>query len=616
MSKKKIITTPDKYQLNGVSDSPDIRDRMYEPALIQLKTHLDPKPYSMTILDQGREGACTGFGLSAVINYLNKERDNSFRSSPRMLYEMAKRHDEWPGEGYDGSSCRGAIRGWYSMGVCGEKDWPYAAGTEGTLTVKRAKAARANTIGAYYRLRPNIVDFHAALNEAGILYVSADVHAGWWKSSLVKNENGNKEIPYNKDEVQGGHAFCIVGYNQRGFWVQNSWGESWGKSGIALWLYEDWQDNVKDAWVVRLALSTPQIWQRPVVSEPGATGDREGLFRAPNRAQIAGHFVHVDDGGFHENGRYWSTRADVKQTAKLLKATTEYKHVLLYAHGGLNDVSASAKRISSMKDVFKANGIYPYHFMYDTGLMEEVKDVVLRKKSGTESRIAGFSDWWDKRVEKLTQKPGRALWREMKMGASKPFDANMAGAHVLTDLVGAVASNSRLGLHLAGHSTGAILMANLIECADSIFPKGLPVSSLSLLAPACTTQLFDSHYRPHLKGSAAVKIKNAAVYNLSKKLEKDDTVAYVYRKSLLYLVSRAFEENPVAPILGMEKYSGAIKEKNLEFVYSQGQVDISPRTTSETHGGFDNDPATMNDMLSRILKGKPVRPFTKEDLDY
>ena len=61
-----------------------------------------------------------------------------------------------------------------------------------TLTVKRAKAARANTIGAYYRLRPNIVDFHAALNEAGILYVSADVHAGWWKSSLVKNENGNK----------------------------------------------------------------------------------------------------------------------------------------------------------------------------------------------------------------------------------------------------------------------------------------------------------------------------------------------------------------------------------------------------------------------------------------
>lgn len=616
MSTNKIVTTPDKFKLNAVPDSPDIRDRMYEPALIQLDSHLDPKPYSMTILDQGQEGACTGFGLAAVINYLNKERDIDFRSSPRMLYEMARRHDEWPGEGYDGSSCRGAIRGWYNMGVCSEQDWQYEAGNEGTLTIERAKAARSNTIGAYYRLRPNIVDFHAALNEVGVLYVSADVHAGWWKSALVKNENGDKEIPYDKDEIQGGHAFSVVGYNKRGFWVQNSWGDAWGKNGIALWLYEDWQDNVRDAWVVRLALPTPQIWQRPVTSGVGPAGDKEGLFRAPNRSQIAGHFVHIDDGDFHENGRYWSNRADVQQTADFLKTTTKYKHVLFYAHGGLNDAYASAKRISAMKEVFKANGIYPYHFMYDTGLMEEIKDIVLRKKSGAESRVSSFSDWWDKRVEKLTRKPGRALWREMKRGATKPFESDRAGTHVVTDLVDAVASNDGLNIHLAGHSTGAILMANLLQRAESVFSGGLPVSSLSLLAPACTTELFDSHYLQHLGKNTAVKINDATVYNLSKKLEKDDTVAYVYRKSLLYLVSRAFEENPVAPILGMAKYSEKITAKNIKFVYSQGVVDDSPRTSSETHGGFDNDLATMNDMLSRILGEKPSRLFTKADLDY
>jgi hypothetical protein len=615
MSTNETFTTPDQYQLNAVPDSPDIRDRMYEPALIQLKSKLDPKPESLTILDQGQEGACTGFGLAAVINFLNKERGKDFRSSPRMLYEMAKRHDEWPGEGYDGSSCRGAIRGWYNMGVCSERDWQYEVGDDSTLTIDRAKTARANTIGAYYRLRPNIVDFHAALNEAGILYVSASVHSGWWKSSL-KDNNGAKEIPYDNHEMQGGHAFSIIGYNERGFWVQNSWGHSWGKDGIALWLYEDWQDNVKDAWVVRLALPTPQIWQRPLTSDVGQAGDREGLFRAPNRSQIAGHFVHLDDGDFHKNGRYWSNREDVQQTANFLKTTRKYQHVLLYAHGGLNDVSASAKRISAMKEVFKANGIYPYHFMYDTGLMEEIKDIVLRKKSGAESRIAGFSDWWDKRVEKLTRKPGRALWREMKRGATKPFDNDQAGAHVVADLVGAIASNDGLDIHLAGHSTGAILMANLLQCAESVFTDGLTVSSLSLLAPACTIKLFENHYRPYLAGDLAVKVNNAAVYNLSKKLEKDDTVAHVYRKSLLYLVSRAFEENPVAPILGMKKYSDAIQEENLEFVYSQGQTDNKARTTSESHGGFDNDPATMNDMLSRILDETPSRPFTKEDLDY
>ncbi len=38
---------------------------------------------------------------------------------------------------------------------------------------------------------------------------------------------------------------------------------------------------------------------------------------------------------------------------------------------------------------------------------------------------------------------------------------------------------------------------------------------------------------------------------------------------------------------------------------------------SETHGGFDNDPATMNDVLKGVLgTDKPSRPFTEEDLKY
>ena len=48
------------------------------------------------ILDQGREGACTGFGLATVVNYLLRTpaiSDNTLVSA-RMLYEMAKRYDE------------------------------------------------------------------------------------------------------------------------------------------------------------------------------------------------------------------------------------------------------------------------------------------------------------------------------------------------------------------------------------------------------------------------------------------------------------------------------------------------------------------------------------------
>jgi hypothetical protein len=40
------------------------------------------------------------------------------------------------------------------------------------------------------------------------------------------------------------------------------------------------------------------------------------------------------------------------------------------------------------------------------------------------------------------------------------------------------------------------------------------------------------------------------------------------------------------------------------------------RTRSTSHGGFDNDIHTMNDILQRVLGKKPERPFTKDDLKY
>ena len=37
---------------------------------------------------------------------------------------------------------------------------------------------------------------------------------------------------------------------------------------------------------------------------------------------------------------------------------------------------------------------------------------------------------------------------------------------------------------------------------------------------------------------------------------------------------------------------------------------------SGSHGGFDNDIATMNSVLYRILGGAPTRPFSRHDLNY
>jgi len=136
-----------RYQLDARPDRIDLRDRTYTPPLRSLDPEF-PSPeyvknyfsrYRNLVLDQGLEGACTGFGLAGTINYLlwrravvempvgsrMKESDLPPTVSQRMLYHLARFYDEWPGEDYQGSSCRGAVKAWHKHGVCRQELWPY-----------------------------------------------------------------------------------------------------------------------------------------------------------------------------------------------------------------------------------------------------------------------------------------------------------------------------------------------------------------------------------------------------------------------------------------------------------------------------------------------------------
>lgn len=602
-----------KFRLSAVADVPDFRDWPFSPSLRSLKKTID-RPARLNILNQGGENSCTGFALAAAVNLLRRRGQQRGVVSPRMLYEMAKRHDEWRGFGDDGSSCRGAIKGWYNMGVCLARTWSYVEGKPGVMTVKAAKEARKITLGAYYRLGTRISDFHTALNEAGVIYCSANVHGGWDQPTRRK-----ATIPLQED-LEGGHAFCIVGYNTKGFWVQNSWGAGWGDNGTALWLYEDWQQNLYDAWVFGLALPTPQIWHLP--PDGGSDAGRvAGLFnKTPTRAEIAGHFVHIDDGKFHDTGRYWSNAADVQQTADLLADSTKYDHLLLFAHGGLNSVRDSARRIAAMKQTFKANRIYPFHFMYDTGLLEELKDLIRGHHEKLAARAGGLTEWMDRLIEQLTQTAGRALWREMKRGTRRPFDEDGAGAAVLNIFMQAQAARKTpLEVHLVGHSTGAILHAYLLERL-LMLDANARVRSASLLAPAATVELFRSHYRPLLKtGKSAGGINKLDIYCLTDALEKADSVAGLYRNSLLYLVKRSFEEEPLpAALLGLASDNRrlATKLSSLRIHVSSGDKAGKQPSCSCSHADFDNDVQTLNSVLRRILGKKPATPFTEKSLKY
>ncbi|HZU35848.1 MAG TPA: hypothetical protein VFA18_08070, partial [Gemmataceae bacterium] len=170
-------------------DSLDFRDRMFQPGLVDVPVRIDLDHYKklkIPVLHQGKSWACTGFALATVVHYMLRRREINpdwTVVSPAMLFQMARRHDEYPGGQFLGSSARGAMKGWWYHGVCSADLWPYRGlRTDRRLTVERAGDAARRPLGVYLRVNhQDLVAMHSALAEVGILYAVSNVHEGWLK---------------------------------------------------------------------------------------------------------------------------------------------------------------------------------------------------------------------------------------------------------------------------------------------------------------------------------------------------------------------------------------------------------------------------------------------------
>ena len=675
----------------GIAEDPvDLRDQRYLPRLFEYPVTLMPDMKSVSVREQIVDGPCTGFALAAVIDIQNRVRREGLnrlisdrqarlaaggnpdadpelktlnatatlipeKCSARMLYEMARSHDEFVEtmQGADvtqGSSLRGVVKGFYHNGAATEDPVQDSSTVSmWSAGIDRYKQARNVMLGAYYRMSPVLNHYHSAIAEVGAVLVSARIHDGWARPRSSSGEPGL--IQWSPDSrLHGGHAFAVVGYDDKGFIVLNSWGARWGgfngEPGLAHWSYADWAANVMDAWVLRLGVPTPAAFDFSI-GEHGQLrtdpGKQTGFFMPSlPRSTVVGHFANIDDGAFVTGGSYPTDLESVQETAAFLvdrykapKADRKYEALTLFAHGGLNDLSGAINRVGAMKDGFKRNGVYPFFFCWNTGLFGEASDILSRIFLQAESRTgAGLRSVFDSTLEKMARVPGRALWREMKAGAKHAFDKpTSAGAQTITAFCDAF-SDARLDMpiHLIGHSAGAIFLGEMISRMPDA--QRARIRSVSLLAPACTTQFFVEKWLPFARQlTANGKHKERfALYNLNADYEKNDTVG-PYGKSLLYFVSNAFEERHIPtrdtamPIAGMDEYykqlggdvtngKTIISRDDLPFDIHLSGDHKNAASRSTSHGGFDADPVTMNHILSRQTgkRGRQLKGFQPQEI--
>ena len=669
-------------------DRIDLRDREYQPRLRSLppkfpdasfiQEHFANYAEADHILDQGEEGACTGFGLAAVINYLRwrqaleSNTEIPPKVSERMLYHLAKHYDEWPGEDYEGSSCRGAMKGWHRHGVCFETTWPYRDANKKVAFMEPQSGwddqAAECPLGAYYRVnKDSITDMQSALYEVGALLVSGDVHSGWFPRSNkwpTIDEMAYIELP-KTIRNKGGHAFALVGYTETGFIVQNSWGPSWGTQGFAILTYPDWIKHGMDAWVA--VLGAPMVggksrrYQSPKSRSTSSSTPAQlfGLFNAKTdtstrkhqEVQPWSHDTVYDHSIILGNNGTVLNRSLVRESAldslqDIVLANPRSwlekgnKKIVMYAHGGLNSEEAAMDRIRVMAPYFKANGLYPIFFSWRTGFLESLVNITGDALHGIEPQGA-WKDIWDSVKHAATEAKDRAIeaacqnllvkavWSEMKQNARAAAKLKTPTLGIVADtLLSLKAQYPKAEIHLMGHSAGSILLGYFL---DILVDRKMRIDSCTLFAPACTVRFALNHYKPAIQARGVLRKTDLTIELLHDERELADSVG-PYGKSLLYLVSRALEDYHKTPLLGMANaWNPNAKDSwhpDLQDTVTEWQkfwsTGTKPKHHSGTHvsdgvekiplahGSFDNDVATMTRTLKRIL-GKNLK-FPIENL--
>lgn len=612
-----------EHQFDARPDRLDFRDLSYEPPLRSLPPHFPTNAHlaqavpsyvaAQLVLDQGREGACTGFGLAAVVNYLMWLRELgqpganlAVRVSPHMLYELARRYDEWEGEHYEGSSCRGALKGFHKHGVCQERYWPQSGQGARAETEWDVDALR-HPLGVYYRInKSSVVEMQSAIADIGAIYVSAQVHDGWDRVDQrpqAPSSHGEAElptIPERKGPGLGGHAFALVGYNDRGFIVQNSWGGDWGAAGFAVMPYSDWVQYGTDAWAMGMGVpQRDEVSPERIAAQRWPNRGLRSLSQASRQCQNPDNPLDdpwpIDREFDHKPYQPWSTAKAYEHTlvtgnnghveltdltagidgdvARFVQAqvnralgffqTQPAAHLMVYAHGGLNSEAASINRIRVLAPYFEANGVYPLFLSWRTGPLETLVHALedkLRQAFGIDDErargmLASLGEARDRSVEAIAGKAFKGLWSEMRQNA-RLAALKGRGSHLLAEALAALQTqlgHQPLRLHLVGHSAGSIVLGHLVE---RLATSQVKATSCSLYAPACTVAY--AHEKYLKTGALVLQPQQMHLHYLTDRQEKDDDMVQLgpvtlYGKSLLYLVSRALDDTRKMPLLGMER---------------------------------------------------------------
>jgi len=184
------------------------------PKTLDWTNHLQP------VRNQGVQGtSLTQVGACILEWKMRKINKEAIKMSPQFIFNHRKDNTTVLMCG------RELMKLITDVGTCSENSCRY-----GTLNSNSiVETDHQYKIKGYARIR-TINTLKIALNVVGPCLITFPVFnhtASMWKQ-------------HKEEEILGGHALAVIGYNSSGFILRNSWGKYWENKGHCLYPYSDW----------------------------------------------------------------------------------------------------------------------------------------------------------------------------------------------------------------------------------------------------------------------------------------------------------------------------------------------------------------------------------------
>lgn len=172
------------------------------------------QPLMPPVRDQGSESTCVCQTLTGMLDVQrNSKNDVSNKCNNFSIYELYNQRSNKPQNGMMIKEALSILR---HKGLNGEKIDNYALVTNSTIAKQAMIANGPLAIG------------------------------------MMVYNNGSDEYWKPKGQCMGGHCTMLVGYNEDGFIMRNSWGLVYGTNGYIKLPFEDFEKYCLECWTITL----------------------------------------------------------------------------------------------------------------------------------------------------------------------------------------------------------------------------------------------------------------------------------------------------------------------------------------------------------------------------